>query len=149
MTLESLFSLVEDIQPATAKEQRQFEDRPFPLVLSPTVRVAKEDLLSFLRANKTALLAQMEEYGAVALRGFPLTTAEDFQAVLDCLGLEPLPYVGPSLCVTLAFQLTLAYNLIRRRSTQKRYSRQCCDHQRSAARRFFNAFSLIAFFPVD
>jgi len=72
--------------------QQEYDDRPFPLVLacqSPTTLNAACD---WVRNNRDELLAQSALAGAILFRGFPLTTAEDFDAFVAAFNLPNFTY---------------------------------------------------------
>jgi alpha-ketoglutarate-dependent taurine dioxygenase len=48
----------------------------------------------WLRDSRAQLDAQLSEHGGVLFRGFPVTSAEDFQAFLTDIGLDLSAYVG-------------------------------------------------------
>ena len=77
-------------------EQKSRDGVPFPLVLEPSLGegVKREDLLSWLSENREELRAMMLKHGAVLLRGFPVSGADDFEAVLDSAEFENMPYIG-------------------------------------------------------
>lgn len=100
-------------------EQRRFNDILFPLVLSPADPAAFEEastqnghhppsessppqlpseaakkFASWLATHKSWLEDKWQHHGAVLLRGLPLATAADFDAVVSALGYPELPYVG-------------------------------------------------------
>jgi len=51
-----------------------------------------EGTCAWLRAEREALVERAERHGAVLFRGFPVTSAEDFDAFVRALGLENFPY---------------------------------------------------------
>jgi alpha-ketoglutarate-dependent taurine dioxygenase len=77
----------------TIPGQQTHGGKPFPLVLvcqSPEVTLAA--LSEWLHERKDRLLAQAAEYGAILFRGFPLTTAQDFDAFVAAFDLPNFPY---------------------------------------------------------
>lgn len=79
-------------------EQKVFEGRPFPLVLSPAQGFNRDggvaSVGSWIKQNAATLERQLAEYGAVLLRGFPVATPTDFNDVVLAFGGEELPYIG-------------------------------------------------------
>lgn len=82
------------------KEQKVLNGRPFPLVLNPSPNLnpnaigSAEGLSLALAQNREYIDAELLQHGALLLRGFPLTTAHDFNSVVEALGHPELPYVG-------------------------------------------------------
>ncbi|XP_058180884.1 clavaminate synthase-like protein At3g21360 [Rhododendron vialii] len=69
----------------------------FPAVLSPKnyVKVLnRDDVVEAIRAQKPWLESLLHKSGAVLFRGFPVTTAPEFNDVVEAFGFEELPYVG-------------------------------------------------------
>ena len=77
-------------------EQKVVDGHVFPRVYAP----ASEDhttlasLTAWLTENRLALQNTLLESGALLLRGFAVETGEDFAAVIDAGGFEPMPYLG-------------------------------------------------------
>jgi hypothetical protein len=77
----------------TLPGQQTHGGRPFPLTLvcqSPKLSLASAG--DWLRERKDELLAQAAEHGAILFRGFPLTTAPDFDAFVAAFDLPNFPY---------------------------------------------------------
>ncbi|KAK4754028.1 hypothetical protein SAY87_002132 [Trapa incisa] len=81
--------------------QKFYSSAPFPSVLSPapagaaTSQPASTSLLvRSVKAQRPYLESLLHRTGAVLLRGFGLSTAEEFNEVVDAFGFEELPYVG-------------------------------------------------------
>ena len=84
-----------NIQPIEIPEQREVEGQPFPLVLSPTNPTSnKQEMLQWLTDNGDSLRAKMIDTGAILLRGFPIESPHDFDAVVRAAGFKGMPYVG-------------------------------------------------------
>lgn len=69
----------------------------FPTVLSPKNNVKlinRDEVVEAIKAQKPWLESLLHESGAVLFRGFPITTASDFNDVVEAFGFEELPYVG-------------------------------------------------------
>ncbi|GMQ08501.1 hypothetical protein CsSME_00052199 [Camellia sinensis var. sinensis] len=79
--------------------QKPYDGDLFPAVLSPkpnTNSVASDVtvLTEAIKAHKPWLESLIHKAGAVLFRGFPVTTADDFNDVVEAFGFEELPYVG-------------------------------------------------------
>lgn len=76
-------------------QQSESGGRVFPLVLA-----AAEDgrsvqhLCEWLGANLDKLFADLQDHGAVLLRGFAINEPEEFSQVVEALELENMPYIG-------------------------------------------------------
>jgi alpha-ketoglutarate-dependent taurine dioxygenase len=82
-----------DVQPTSVPGQQTHHGQPFPLVLecrAPGASLA--DAAGWLAARRGELLRQASEHGAVLFRGFPVATAEDFDAFVAAFGLPNFPY---------------------------------------------------------
>lgn len=80
-------------------EQKTVNGRPFPLVLNPNPSPNNpcsnvEGVALALAQNRAWVDAQLHQHGALLLRGFPLFSAADFNAVVEASGCAELPYVG-------------------------------------------------------
>lgn len=89
------------VAPVSIPEQREFEGLPFPLVLSPAAPAAnghsnesKADLSSWVAEKQQELERLALTHGAVLLRGFDVPDPAVFNAVVEALGHEELPYIG-------------------------------------------------------
>ena len=65
----------------------------FPFAYQCEQAAGPEEVFQWVAASKQQLLELMAKHGAVLLRGFPLATPEDFDGVVDALGVENFPYV--------------------------------------------------------
>ncbi len=82
-----------DVVPATIAKQLHFGGEPFPLVLSQQTRTDHLGAaLEWVKAERHQLLDQSNKHGAILFRGFPLHTAEDFDAFVAAFGLENFAY---------------------------------------------------------
>src|SRR5439155_15484155 len=70
---------------ATVPGQQTHNGAPFPLALAC-------ETPADLAAATTWVAAKAERHGAVLFRGFPLATAEDFDAFVAAFGLPNFPY---------------------------------------------------------
>ncbi|XP_010510157.1 PREDICTED: clavaminate synthase-like protein At3g21360 [Camelina sativa] len=82
-------------------EQKQYESKPFPAVISPpsssSIPIHALSLPLFtqcIKNQKPYLDSLLHESGAVLFRGFPVNSAEDFNDVVEAFGFDELPYVG-------------------------------------------------------
>ncbi|KAK7401470.1 hypothetical protein VNO78_12981 [Psophocarpus tetragonolobus] len=66
----------------------------FPAVVSPATTLATTTVTDCVKSEKPYLESLLHQSGAVLLRGFPVSTASDFNAVVEAFGYEELPYVG-------------------------------------------------------
>eukprot|EP00250_Pteridium_aquilinum_P001421 c11617_g1_i1 orf=231-1253(-) len=103
MVIETVTSAaIEAFAVGSVKEQKTVNGRPFPLLLSPNPNSGAnpnpissvEGLALTLSQNREWLEAELLQHGALLLRGFPLTTAHHFNAVVEACGRPELPYVG-------------------------------------------------------
>ncbi|KAK7261768.1 hypothetical protein RIF29_28087 [Crotalaria pallida] len=75
-------------------QHKYFNDTRFPAVV---VRSSQPHALPLTRSIKSHLPyieSLLLKSGAVLFRGFPVSTASDFDAVVEAFGYEELPYVG-------------------------------------------------------
>lgn len=72
--------------------QRQDGGEPFPRAITPRGPVSPGQAAEWVGENRQGLLRQLADGGAVLLRGFGATSAEDFDAVVTALGLANFPY---------------------------------------------------------
>src|SRR5262245_40742483 len=64
----------------------------FPLALACVTPTDLETATAWASAHRGELVTKAEQHGAVLFRGFPLTTAEDFDAFAAAFGLPNFPY---------------------------------------------------------
>jgi hypothetical protein len=85
---------------ARLPQQRVVEGVPFPAVLVPRAPAGTgaggvDEFLAAVRSERASRLEPLvRDAGALLLRGFPATTAADFDRAVDAFGYEELPYVG-------------------------------------------------------
>ncbi|ONM29005.1 Clavaminate synthase-like protein [Zea mays] len=85
---------------ARLPQQRVVEGVPFPAVLVPSARAGScaggvDKFLAAVRCERASRLEPLvRDAGALLLRGFPATTAADFDRAVDAFGYEELPIVG-------------------------------------------------------
>lgn len=79
-------------------EQKVYNEKPFPLILSP----AKEgefkdeaDFIAWTMANVSQLKDLLVEYGVIAFRGFNLPTANEFNNFAESFGFILFPDFRP------------------------------------------------------
>ena len=65
-----------------------------PLTIQPAID--GDDVLAWAALEKAKLGSLLAKYGAILLRGFDISTALDFDAVVEKLSEKPLPYVERS-----------------------------------------------------
>lgn len=68
----------------------------FPAIMSPdpAIEVDFRRFLESVREHRPRLESMLHSSGALLLRGFPVTTAADFNAAVVAFGYEEFPYVG-------------------------------------------------------
>lgn len=82
-----------EVATLTIANQLTFSGKPFPLALccqTPTDDLAAT--LDWATEQRRPLLQQAAEHGVILFRGFPLHTAEDFDAFVAAFGLENFAY---------------------------------------------------------
>lgn len=81
------------VAPATVPGQQTHSGEPFPLVLrcdAPSADLAAAT--GWIAAHRSELIEQASQHGAILFRGFPLRTAEDFDAFVAAFDLPNFPY---------------------------------------------------------
>ena len=77
----------------TVPGQRNENDSTFPLVFtSDQGAVTRDEFIGWVSENPEELLSLATEHGAVAFRGFPTPSVEDFDAFVQGLKIENFPY---------------------------------------------------------
>ncbi|KAK1290093.1 Clavaminate synthase-like protein [Acorus calamus] len=66
----------------------------FPAIVSPAIELDFRRFREALREEKPRLESLLRSSGAVVLRGFPVSTAAEFDGAVEAFGYEELPYVG-------------------------------------------------------
>jgi len=78
-------------------EQKIFDEKPFPLVLSPENKdfdASAQESFSWVAENKEVLIDLLTTHGAILFRNFPTKTLYHFNDFSLSFGFEPLPYIG-------------------------------------------------------
>lgn len=74
---------------------RWFQEKQLPLVVEPKKACSFGGFLEMLREGKPWIEEKLHRSGGVLFRGFPVTNAVEFDAVIDAVGLgKGIPYVG-------------------------------------------------------
>ena len=82
-----------DVQPMTAPFQKELSGITFPLALQcKTAGVSLSDATEWVAAHRDGLDEQLAEHAAILFRGFPLRTAEDFDAFIVAFDYEGFTY---------------------------------------------------------
>lgn len=79
------------------EEQKQVAGLDFPLVVLPPNDSVASDTQAFeawMATAKDDLHAKLIAHGAILFRGFPVSSADAFEAFLDMTDYENMPYVG-------------------------------------------------------
>ena len=80
-----------EVKPLSLLDQQEYKGHPFPLALE--VKTASlEDAFAWARNNATDIETQASEHGAVLMRGLPLASPEDFDAVVTAFGFPNFSY---------------------------------------------------------
>ena len=77
---------------ATIPGQPEYGGEAFPLVLECRSPADLAAATAWLADHRRALLAQARRHGAALFRGFPVVTADDFDAFVTAFGLPNFPY---------------------------------------------------------
>ena len=80
------------VAPAPVPGQQTYDGEPFPLVLRCETPADLAAATAWVAARRGELTAKAARHGAVLFRGFPLSTAEDFDAFVAAFGLPNFPY---------------------------------------------------------
>jgi alpha-ketoglutarate-dependent taurine dioxygenase len=67
-----------------------------PLVIEPEETlpsICHQDLLDWLLANKSFLTKNLQQYGGILFRGFPISTAAEFNSVVQTIEPRTLTYI--------------------------------------------------------
>ncbi|MGV3484686.1 MAG: TauD/TfdA family dioxygenase [Planctomycetaceae bacterium] len=81
------------VKQGSVSGQQTYADSVFPYIYeceSPGVPL--QEVLEWVKQSSGQLLELASTHGAVLLRGFPIATAEDFDAVISQLSIENFPY---------------------------------------------------------
>ncbi len=88
MSAESL-----EVAPMSVPGQPSYDSVPFPLILEcKTQGTTLPATQSWIEPNRSELEEQLARHGTILFRGFPLVTAEDFDAFIQPFGLENFAY---------------------------------------------------------
>jgi len=80
-----------EVQTLSLPDQQEYMGQPFPLALEVKT-TSLEEACAWARDNATDIEAQASEHGAVLLRGLPLASPEDFEAVVTSFGFPNFSY---------------------------------------------------------
>ena len=81
------------IEPTTVENQHTYDGQPFPLVLAcRSADASRAAVLSWAAARRGELDEQLTAQGAILFRGFPIHTAEDFDAFVTSFGYRNFAY---------------------------------------------------------
>ncbi len=79
----------------TTTHTKFINEHKLPLVIEPTASLTFEQFLEYIQKNQDSLSKKILTFGGILFRGFPVLGADNFNAVIDALGLgKPLSYVG-------------------------------------------------------
>ena len=78
-------------QPLQLPGQHEYHGQPFPLALKVNA-TSLEDACAWAREHAAELDAQAASHGAVLLRGMPLASPEDFDAIVAAIGFPVFSY---------------------------------------------------------
>lgn len=82
-----------DVQPSSVAGEQQIEGQPFPLLLENRSETADLGAATqWISEQRQSLDRQLREHGAILLRGFPIATPEDFDAVVQSFGYPNFKY---------------------------------------------------------
>ena len=85
------------IQISKLAEQKQVDGLDFPLLITPPnadVSNNEEATLKWIKENKADLHKLLIKHGALLLRGFPVSSSDAFERMLDNTDYENMPYIG-------------------------------------------------------
>jgi len=80
------------VVPVSVADQQTHGGRPFPLVLECRSEPDLEGATAWLTSRRDELVRQAADHGVVLFRGFPVFTAQDFDAFVATFGLPNFPY---------------------------------------------------------
>lgn len=81
-----------DVSPIKISDQRMYDQKPFPLVLSPTS--TSSNLAEWMIRNRDNLRKLLLDHKAILFRNFTITDPQGFHEVIEASGLEGMEYVG-------------------------------------------------------
>ena len=80
-----------EVQTLSLPDQQEYKGQPFPLALE--VKIASlEEACAWARDNATDVEAQASKHGAVLMRGLPLASPEDFDAIVTAFNFPTFSY---------------------------------------------------------
>ncbi|KAK6195352.1 hypothetical protein SNE40_000802 [Patella caerulea] len=85
------------ITEVTSTEQKSFNGKSFPLILSARSKNQLENnqtLVEWITLHSQILDLLLLKNGAILFRNFPITNPTDFDLFVKAFGMAPLPYVG-------------------------------------------------------
>lgn len=85
-------SLIVDADAAFEGQQKFADGNVFPSLLMAQGEAKVEEAASWMGAQRERLLKEATKHGGLLFRGFPTRTVEDFDQVLEQLGLANFPY---------------------------------------------------------
>lgn len=80
------------IESVSVAGQQTHHGEPFPFVLACAGRTDFGAAIAWLAAHREELLTKAARQGSILFRGFPVATAEDFDAFVAAFGLPNFPY---------------------------------------------------------
>ncbi|CAH2053122.1 unnamed protein product [Thlaspi arvense] len=89
--------MAESLVETRIRQQKHYESKPFPAVISPSSAIPAPSLPLFTQTisnHKRYLDSLLHDSGAVLFRGFPVNSADEFNDVVEAFGFDELPYVG-------------------------------------------------------
>ena len=78
-------------------EQKKVKDLDFPLIIKPSdpdIAKEKSNFLKWVSTHGEELHNKLIQHGAILFRGFPVESANDFEAMLNHSRYKNMPYVG-------------------------------------------------------
>ncbi len=85
--------MTDSVQFQTVDKQLQFDDSVFPLVVTPpSDNLSLEQAISWVKQNLNQLERELTQAGAILFRGFPLDSAETFDAFSAAFGYPSFTY---------------------------------------------------------
>ena len=80
-----------EVQTLSLPDQHEYKGEPFPQALKVST-ASLEDACGWAHDNATDIGAQASKHGAVLVRGLPLASPEDFDAVVTAFGFPNFSY---------------------------------------------------------
>lgn len=83
------------MQEISISEQKAFDNKSFPLVLTPPDDVnSMKRTLEYLKNNMNSIMDKLLQHGAILFRNFPVENPSDFNDFALSFGWNDLPYIG-------------------------------------------------------